>query len=205
MNKDKKIYYLGGVNAVGKSAFERELALAHPDRFQVVHGAGKLMEYLGLQPGDYAGLRGIARGRKAEAFSDLVFDLANNRDERSTILSTHFAIMNQGNIEWNTKEPWLSNVDALVLFRASMEVLFSRIAADDRDRNLFTPGLSENEQKAQLRMFAWREVQRARSLARQHNLPLLVFDNTGPIERLVDNFIREHSRLVSETKNNMYS
>ena len=40
------------------------------------------------------------------------------------------------------------------------------------------------------------KVQRARSLARQHNLPLLVFDNTGPIERLVDNFIREHSRLV---------
>ena len=43
MNKDKKIYYLGGVNAVGKSAFEREPALVHPDRFQVVHGAGKLM------------------------------------------------------------------------------------------------------------------------------------------------------------------
>lgn len=201
MKNEQKLYYLGGVNGVGKTTFEHHLMTSHPERFEVVHGAGKLMQYLGLQPGDYAGLRATARNVKAEAFANLVADLTKDTDGRSKILSTHFAILTQGQIEWNRKEPWLSNnVDALVLLRAPLGELFARITADARDRKLFGSNASKNEQKAQLRMFVWRELQRARSLARQHNLPLLVFDNAGSIDELVATFVAQHDQYLGSTK-----
>lgn len=195
-SKETNFYYLGSPNGVGKTTILNEIKTNYPE-FQLVHGASALMQQLGLRPGDYDSLRLLTRNVKAEAFGDLIADLARQQDGRSKIVDTHFAVMILGRIEYNKDEPWITDVDALVLLTAPVDQVFARIAGDIRDRKLFPPNSTLQECKNLYRRFVWRSTRQFNLLAKNYKKPKIIVNNAQDrVEVAVQMFYQQHQQLL---------
>lgn len=187
--KSERIYYVGGVNAAGKSTLIDLLSI-NPE-FEIVHGTARFIEWLGLKPGDYNSMRKMPY-EESKKQVDLMWSTIIkgwHDPSRALLLDTHYLNLKWGKVTDVTGD-WIRNVTALFLITADVETLLNRISKDPRDRALFPEGLTKEEEREMLSRYMQTLVEKVESLAQKHNLPYFIIENKeGQLTETVKTFL----------------
>lgn len=186
------IYYLGGVNGVGKTTFLDELIRQKPDA-QIYYGSKSLLERLGIKPGDYESLRKLPTSYTNAEYANFVIEKINcNKDKRKLIIfDSHYLNMVDGNI-FNVTGGWIKNVDCLLLLTADIDDIFCRIIKDEsiRDRRLFHVKSTDKEKFKTLLDYSQKTKERFLFLAEKYGLNShIIFNFEDNISEVVKEFI----------------
>ena len=203
MAKQELAYFIGGVNGVGKSTFLEELAFRHP-QMKIIHGSTAFMEWLGLAPGDYEGLRKLPEDFKnAETNKMMRFILGQEREkEKVLIIDAHYFHYRRGELVDTTGE-WMALLDALFVISAPPEVILARTERDelekDKHRNLFPVDTDTDQRLTMLNDFLTKTLEKAREVSARYDIPCFVIDNGSEgIEGAIEEFLSYHSSLQKE-------
>lgn len=193
------IYFIGGVNAAGKSTLLKELAIRRPDIF-IVHGSKKFMDWLGLEQGDYESLRAMSVEHKDKQFGLLVEKVVSDHKNfggGALLLDSHYLNMTMGEIN-DVTGTWMGFMDALLLISAPTDHLHNRIINDykqtGRDRKLFTLGSNTSDQLTQLSSYVVKTLKTAEELSNKYSIPLHVIENA---DGDLDSSIQKLEELLS--------
>lgn len=93
----ENIYFVGGVNAVGKSIFLEELRKTQPE-FEIFRASPHFIKWLGLEPGDYEKLRAIPDHIKNREFDRMIRSIIQGRPnkQKTFIIDAHFLNLRNG-------------------------------------------------------------------------------------------------------------
>lgn len=162
---------IGGVNASGKSTILKKVA--DLSGYQILHGAGLLMEHLNC-PGDYEKLRSFSAEEKDEAYTKVVERLCKEKD--NFLLDSHYLTLIRGEIT-NMTTDRLRNFDVLVLISTPLEILWERIHNDPRDRALFPVTASLEESKEILEKYQQQTLKEFNRAVKEYNVPGIHIQN----------------------------
>jgi adenylate kinase len=165
--------FVGGINGVGKTSVVK--AAAEELGYQYVHGTSLLMKYLGFDS-DYEKLRALKQGERDIALGECMEELLASKD--NVIADSHYMGLVRGKVDQVT-DAWISGFDAFVLISAPFEDVWSRIETDSkhRDRALFPPGNSTEENKLMLYNYMTRTQEEFLSLAMKYGKPHVEISN----------------------------
>jgi adenylate kinase len=187
------VYFIGGVNGVGKSSFLNELTSKYPE-FYVVKGSSALMQWLGLNPGDYDKLRAMPEDYKTAQFDLMMENLLIHppHSDGIMLIDAHYFHYNEGNLV-DTTGTWISKMDALFVITAGIDEVYSRVAGDSKERNLFPKGSNTESQKDMLELYSERTTQKARELSEKYDIPYYLIENKqGKMEQVINTFLEIH-------------
>lgn len=206
MNKEqKRVYLVGGVNGVGKSTFLRELTFLYPE-FEVIHGSGLLLKWLGLLPGDYDELRKLPDGLKKIETERMMEGFLKERKSggKTLIVDAHYFHYKEGNLIDVTGE-WMGNLDAIFVITAPARVILARVEKDrvenEKHRDLFPHNSNNNEEKlTMLNKFLSETIKKAVEVSERFSLPCFFIDNSNEgVGIAIEEFLNYHTSLQSET------
>lgn len=200
MNEERgKIYFIGGVNGVGKTTFLEELASRYPD-IEVVHGSGALMKWLGIQPGDYDGLRNFPDDLKNIETGKMIQHILRERKGKGKILiiDAHYFHYKRGELVDTTGE-WMTLLDTLWMITAPAEVILARVEKNEAEggklRDLFPLDINSKEGKLMiLNNFLAKTLEKAQEISKRYNIPCFVINNGNEgIGSVIEEFLYYHT------------
>lgn len=200
-----KIYFVGGVNGVGKSSFLRELSFRYP-RFELFRGSEKFMEWLGLKPGDYQKLRSLSDAYKDTELNKMMRQVLQKGgpEGKTLIVDAHYLNYKEGNVVDATGE-WMVILDALFVVSASPQIILKRLENDEkvgRDRNLLPNGVSRIEKIRLIDKFLKLTLKKAQEISQRYQIPYFVIDNNdNDLTRAVNEFLRYDSIIIRILRN----
>lgn len=181
IKKPNKIYFIGGVNGVGKSSFLQALLLKHQG-FEVLWGSRKFMEWLGLQPNDYDALRNLPDDYKDKELDKMMKKLLKEKvsNGRTLIIDGHYLNCKRGEVVDSTGN-WISFFDALFVISASPKTILRRVEEDESKNNhkrKLLPADFTKEQKLELLdNFIRMTTDKAREISEKYQMPYFIIDN----------------------------
>ncbi|MEX0918403.1 MAG: AAA family ATPase [Candidatus Paceibacterota bacterium] len=194
-----KVYFVGGVNGVGKSTLLTEISIRYPE-FRIIKGSSLFMEWLGVTPGDYNSLRSLPDYYKISEFNKMMDNLLSKQvlDERVMLVDAHYFHYKRGEMI-DTTGDWMSSLNALFVITGEVEEIFKRVLEDTKDRDLFPRGTSRYEQKELLRIYLEGTNQKAQEISNRYRIPLFTINNIqGNINKVVDYFLVAHTNIINK-------
>jgi len=190
-----RIYFIGGINGVGKSKLLDLLAQQNQD-FEIIHGSEYFMQWLGLEKGDYRSLRSLPHGVKNEELNKMMRSLTCcfSTSIRPRLISAHYLGIDEGKITCATGN-WISLFDALFFINAKPEEILERINRDfletQRNRPIFPVGpLSKKTKLMLLSRYLKKSLEEVKKLSVRSKVPYFVIQNkTGTLQQTVDDLI----------------
>ncbi len=196
-----KSYFVGGVNASGKSTFVKTLCLGQAG-WHPVSGSQELMSWLKLLPGDYQSLRKLPRAFTVSSYSSLVRDLIERKragnNTNALVFNSHYLDLVEGYSYATIDEECWNEFDGLVLLTAAIETILHRIEKDERARGLFPPAATLDEKKGILQEHIAKSRDLFETMADRYGIPKLVITNEdGELEDAVAKFNKFHHGSIS--------
>ncbi len=197
-NSEKRdtVYFIGGVNGVGKSTFLTELSTRNPE-FEVIKGSAIFMEWLGIKPGDYDSLRTLSDDYKRKEFDSMMSDLLSKSNKKGNILliDAHYFHYKRGEMLDTTGE-WIREINALFVITADTESVFERISSDSKERDLFPIAATPHFKRKMLENYLLRTILKAQELSERYGVPYFILENRkGDLEATLHNFLDIHGKI----------
>lgn len=193
-------YFVGGINGVGKSYLLEQLSLRYPE-FEIYKGSARLMEYLGLAPGDYAALRGLPDEVKEAAVNEIMESVLQERGsvDRPLIVDAHYIYYKRGELR-DATGPWVRHFSGLLLVDAPAEKILQRANIDSstgkKVRDLLPEGLSPEQELIWLQRYREVTLQKVQEIAGMYQVPAFAVDNSSEgVEYALNRFVEIHARL----------
>lgn len=198
----EKIYFVGGVNGVGKSSFLSKLSSKHSE-FKVFWGSAEFMKWLRLKQGDYRGLRDLS-----DTYKDLELDkmmkvvLQKGAPKNKTlIIDAHYLNYKKGKVV-DATGLWMSLLDALFIVSASPETILKRLKNDKkigRSRNLLPWEISQVDKITLINKFLRLTLEKAQEISKKYKIPYFVIDNNdNGLDRAIEEFLRYDSVIIKK-------
>jgi hypothetical protein len=184
-------YFMGGVNASGKSTLAREISSVKPE-FEVIHTGAAIMERLGIAPGDIDTLRALPEVDKRRENEAMLSELTRRSLGRSALYDSHYLNMIEGKVTRLIIGRGPFDLDGLLLVEAKPEVLYERIKRDapTKNRRLFPHDVTPARALDILNVYTRRTREECNRLAKTFNLPTLILQNdTDQLDNAVEQFI----------------
>lgn len=171
-------YFIGGVNGVGKTTLLENVDSLHLG-FNIVKGSDRFMKWLGLQAGDYTSLRNLPNDYKNTQFAEMIDHLVYKQHETdvSLLLDAHYLLCKRGEVI-DTTGPWFARMDVLIVLTADPSVIHRRILEDPKDRDVFPPNISTDEQISLITLYQGKTLAKVKELSEQHGIPYFEIDNS---------------------------
>lgn len=206
MTKERgNVYFVGGVNGVGKSSFLQELSVRHPE-FEIFRGSTKFMECLGIEPGDYETMRKLPDDYKNKELDKMMRWVLENGvlSEKTLIIDAHYYNYKRGEMI-NATGDWISLLDALFVVSASPATILRRVELDEirsgHKRDLLPFEAEESQKIELLDKFLRMTIDKARELSEKYGIPYFVINNDAEgVDLAVDEFLKYHSATRSVQK-----
>jgi|WetSurSiteA1Bulk_404760.scaffolds.fasta_scaffold21394_1 adenylate kinase len=201
-NEESKVYFVGGINAVGKTTLLNEVKFVKPE-FEIVRGSEFFMKWLGIRPGDYDSLRSLSDEHKNIEFDKMMRWLVEQKPKegKHLVIDAHYLNIKPEGIV-NVTGDWISLMDALFVITAPNIEVLDRMEKDEkkkgRSRSIF-PELSTSQEKLDLiKSFQDRTLLLAKNLSNKFHLPLIEIKNrNGEISIAVDEFVKSHQLIMA--------
>ncbi len=199
--KPNKIYFVGGVNGVGKSSFLKELSSRYP-RFEVFWGSVEFMKWLGLKDGDYQSLRSLLDAYKDSELDKMMRGVLRKSTpkNKTLIVDAHYLNYKEDDVI-DATGPWMSLLDALFVVSASPETILKRLKSDKkigRSRNLLPKEISQVDRIVLINKFLRLTLEKAREISKRYKIPYFVIDNNNGLDRAIEEFLRYDSAIVKK-------
>lgn len=202
MNRSEtKVYFAGGINAVGKTTLMNEIEVTLPD-FEIVRGSKFFMEWLGLRPGDYDSLRKLPDDYKDVELDKMMRWLVEQKSKngKHIIIDAHYLNIKPGSVADATGD-WISLMDALFVVTAPNDEILKRIEEDERlqgrSRPLFLESSTNAERLSIIGSFQEKTLLLAKSLSEKYHIPLVEIHNrNGKLANAIDEFVTNHQLLT---------
>lgn len=205
MNRSEtKVYFVGGINAVGKTTLMNEIEATLSD-FEVVRGSKLFMEWLGLRPGDYDSLRKLTDDYKDVELDKMMRWLVEQKPKngKHIIIDAHYLNIKPDSVVDATGD-WISLMDALFVVTAPNDEILKRIEEDEkqtgRSRPIFPESSTIKERLDKIGYFQDKTLLLAKSLSEKFNIPVVEIHNrNGKLANAIDEFITNHQLLTKNT------
>ncbi len=190
--KNNKIFFVGGVNGVGKTSFMKELSRCRPD-FEIYYGSERFMKWLNIQPGDYKSLRNMSDSYKNAEMNTMMTKYLSDclPQGRTIVIDAHYFNYKNGNIVDTTGE-WMSLLDGLFVLFAKPEIILQRIKKDvnlGRKRDLFPDNVLMNKKIEIIKTFLNLTSLKAQQISKKYRIPYFVINNNGKLETTISQFL----------------
>lgn len=188
--------FMAGVNGVGKTLLAHAISAHEALDIQILKGSELFMSYLGIKPRHYEELRALPHDEAMKALSQMMRGILDTYVEQAFIFDSHFRNLVRGKTK-DVVGPWIQEFDILVLVTAPPEVVFKRIMADERDRALFSEGLTPEQQYEMYQEYTHDYENRFAEIAkrRTHDSVIYVHNDTT-VESAADEFLAGYNRFM---------
>lgn len=189
--KTGRAFFVGGINGSGKSTVLKEIS-AKDERFEVIHGSKYLMEYLGIEKGDYETLRSTPDDTKEKAKENIAKEISSRKDPSKIVLfDAHYIKIHNGKISNAIEGNWIALFEKLFFIKSDAKTILSRIENDPRDRKLFSSQCStEKEKLAFLSKCSDLSLSVMKEAGKKIGVPTFNIENEdGKIEKCVESFL----------------
>lgn len=195
------VYFIGGVNGVGKSTFLKELTEREP-QFKILKGSSAFMSWLGLEQGDYEGLRALPDDYKRQEFDKMMVQVLTEPsvDGKILLVDAHYFHYKRGEM-LDTTGDWMSMMNALFVVTANCEDVFRRVSEDEKERDLFPIGSDEENQRQMLNSYLEGTINLAKQLSEAHDVPLVILENRqDDMESTIKEFLNAHAGIIDKNE-----
>lgn len=197
----RRAYFFGGVNGVGKSTVLNSI-IADGKEFELFKGSARLMQRLGVSPGDYAALRAIPDEVKEAEVNAMMEEVLSEGDENSIplLIDAHFLNYKKGEMR-DATGTWMRHLSGIFIVEADAEMILDRARTDEstgkRHRDLLQDGLSPDEELAWINRYLLATRGKANEVAQMYGIPAFTLINTEPdISPLLERFKAIHQHIT---------
>lgn len=200
MPRCEKTYFVGGVNAAGKSTFLDELKKRGPE-FSVFYSSQKFMRWLEIEPGNYKALRSLPDKFKNQEFDRMMRGVLEEAEgqEKILIIDAHYLNLRRGEI-YDVTGSWMALVDAFFLVTADHQTIWRRIQGDQsdkgRNRALFAKDSRPQEQQALLKSYVAQTEEKMRQVSDEYGIPcFIILNEDNRLGESIKLFLDHHRSL----------
>jgi adenylate kinase len=200
---ETKVYFVGGINAGGKTTLMNEIEANLPD-FEIVRGSKLFMEWLGVNPGDYESLRKLPDDYKDIELDKMMRWLVEQKPKngKHIIIDAHYLNIKPDDIVDVTGN-WISLMDALFVVTAPSDEILKRMEQDEkqtgRSRSIFPESSTKDESLELIGSFQEKILLLAKSLSEKYHIPLVEIHNkNGKLANTINEFVTHHQLLVKD-------
>jgi len=182
-----KIYFVGGVNGVGKSSFLKELSSRYAG-FEIFCGSTEFMKWLRFKEGNHKNLMNLPDAYKDLELKKMMRWVLEKdvRKNKTLIIDAHYLNYKEGSLV-DVTGPWMSLLDALFVISASPKNILKRLKNDKkrgRIRNLLPGGIPQDEKVKIIDKFLKLTIKKAQEISKRYGTPLFIINNE-------DNYLNE--------------
>ena len=177
-----KIYFVGGINGVGKTTLLGAIVKKQKE-FQAIKGSQYFMQWLGIKPGDYASLRSLPDNYKNKEMDKMVHWLIAQKSitNKHLLFDAHYLNIKEDTIMVTATGNWIALMDALVVVTANNDEILHRIEIDQlshkRIRPIFKNCQNMTQKLKLIDSYQAKTLHTAKILAKKYCLPLVEIKN----------------------------
>lgn len=201
--KKAKIYFVGGINAAGKTTIVNEIKKVRPE-FKIIQGSKSFMEWLGVGFGDYTTLRALPDDYKNAEFGKMIrwFIGQQTKKDEHLIIDAHYLTLKPHEVVDATGD-WVSLIDALFVITAPCKEILDRMETDQKKTGRFRPifhdGTTQKQKISSIRSLQERTVWFAETLSEKFRIPMFEIQNKNKkVAIAVEKFLKTHGLLNME-------
>lgn len=196
---NETISFIGGINGSGKTTLLTEASHKLPD-CEVVKGSALFMEWLGIEPDNYAKLISMPNDYKDKEMVKMVNWIVNGRTriKPNILFDAHFLNFNHG-VLTEVTGAWISQMNIYFVITAPCDEILTRIENDEkksgRKRPMFNKAMDRNAKIDTLQLYQKMTVDRAHKLGALYDKKVYeILNKNGDLTSAANTFINNLTR-----------